>query len=53
MCHFTQFCKVTKISIEIIHLFMYNVRIAVLCTKLDKRKAGAFPKGVRNYYVYR
>ena len=29
MCHFHQFCKVTKSNIEIVHPFVYNVTITV------------------------
>jgi len=29
MCHFHQFCKVTKTNVEIMQPFMYNVTITV------------------------
>jgi len=37
MCHFIQFYNVLKISVEIFAPFVYNVRIAVLCTQTVTR----------------
>lgn len=34
VCYFTQFCILTKISIEILLTFVYNVSIVVLGTQL-------------------
>ena len=34
VCHFTQFCNLTKIGIEILYPFVYNVLIVVLGTQL-------------------
>lgn len=32
VCYFHEFCILTKLGIEIQFPFVYNVRIAVLCT---------------------
>ena len=37
MCHFIQFYNVPKIYVEILLSFVYNVRIAVLCTQTVTR----------------
>ena len=46
LCQFHQFYILTKISIEIRAFFVYNVFIAVLCTK-QQEEVGKypFPKG--------
>ena len=42
---FKEICKNTKIGIEILFGFVYNVFIAVLCTEELGWEAIAFPKG--------
>lgn len=53
VCQFHQFCILTKISIEILRSFVYNVCIVVLGTK-QQEEAGEypFPKGEMIHHVH-
>ena len=46
MCQFHQFYNMTKISIEILSSFVYNVCIVVHSTQVQQAEGFASPKGV-------
>lgn len=47
-----RFVKLTKIGIEILKPFVYNVFIAASKTKTALLEGGAFPKGDLNIHVH-
>ena len=51
-CRFHQFYNLTKLGIEILHSFVYNVFIVVQCTRLQAEEGKSLPERRFDYHVH-